>query len=415
VAERRHRVLALASHPVQYMSPIFRRMACHPGLDLHVAYCQLRGAKAGLDPEFGREIQWDVPLLERYSWSQLSNRGDGGESFFGLWNPGIWKLIRSGGYDAVLSFTGYRRVTFWIAWAASRLSKTAFLFGTDAIALSSRDGAYWKVALKKILWPILFRSADQVIVPSSGARELMVSLGLTADRVTLPPYTVDNAWWKEKSAQVDRAATRGTWGASTETGVILFCAKLQPWKRPADLLRAFAKAEFADAILVFAGDGPLRDALKAEAETLGVRSRVRFLGFVNQSQLPAVYTGADLMVLPSEYEPFAVVVNEAMCCGCPVVATDRVGASRDLIAPVAPQFVFPCGDVEALADILRKALADRAELQGLARAACAHIETWSPEQNISATVEAIEKAVKRRERATASAISNPAASTRSHE
>ena len=73
MTERKLRVLAVASHPVQYMTPIFRRMAKHPRLDLHVAYCSLRGAEAGHDPEFGTEVKWDVPLLDGYEWTQVPN------------------------------------------------------------------------------------------------------------------------------------------------------------------------------------------------------------------------------------------------------------------------------------------------------------------------------------------------------
>jgi glycosyltransferase involved in cell wall biosynthesis len=223
----------------------------------------------------------------------------------------------------------------------------------------------------------------------------MRSLGLPEKRVTLTPYSVDNDWWIEKASEVNRAVVRESWGATPETAVILFCAKLQAWKRPMDLLRAFRRVNLSNTLLVFAGEGPLRGQLESEASAEGISSRVRFLGFVNQSHLPAVYTAADLMVLPSEYEPFAVVVNEAMCCGCPVVASDRVGAARDLVAPVAPQFVFPCGDVEALASVLRDAFTDRSRLKSLARAARAHIQTWSPERNITATIEAIRIAVAR--------------------
>jgi len=387
--DRRYRVLAVATHPVQYMTPIFRRMAAHPLLDFQVAYCSLRGAEAGHDPEFGADIQWDVPLLDGYSWTHVPNRGSGAESFFGLFNPRMGKFIRSGKYDAVLCFVGYVRATFWMALLAAKLSKSAFLFGTDATTLAPRDGRAWKAAFKKILWPRLFRLADQVIVPSSGSRDVMLSLGIPGDGVTLTPYSVDNDWWMQQASQVHRSAVRGAWGAGPDTSVVLFCAKLQPWKRPADLLRAFAKANIPDALLLFAGEGPLRSQLESEAAALGVASSVRFLGFVNQSQLPAVYASADVMVLPSEYEPFAVVVNEAMCCGCPVVASDRVGAARDLVAPVAPQFVFPCRDVDALAKILTDVAADRARLQSVARAVPAHIQTWSPERNIAATVEAI--------------------------
>ena len=393
--ECRYNVLVIATRPVQYMAPLLRRMANHPAFDVQVLYCTLWGAKAVYDPEFDAEIQWDVPLLDGYSWRHVRNRGSGAESFFGLFNPDLWNLIRGGNFDAVLCFTGYRCATFWIALLAAKLSKIAFLFGTDATTTAPRDGHAWKIILKKILWPRLFRLADQVIVPSSGSLDLMISLGIPSERITITPYSVDNDWWIQQSSRVDRDATRALWGASPNHTVILFCAKLQPWKRPVDLLRAFAKADVQNALLLFAGKGPLQPQLESEAAALGVASRVHFLGFVNQSQLPAVYTSADLMVLPSEYDAFGVVVNEAMCCGCPVAASDRVGAAHDLIAPVAPQLVFPCGDVDTLAGILKDALADRTRLESVAATALAHIRSWSPERNVAATLDAIQLAVTR--------------------
>ncbi len=393
--DRRYRVLALASHPVQYQAPLFRRMAKHPSLDLQVAYCTLRGAEAGHDPEFGANIQWDVPLLDGYAWKHVPNRGSGADSFFGLFNPGLWKLIRSGNYDAVVSYVGYVRASFWVALAAAKLSRAAFLFGTDAVSLTPREGRAWKAKAKKYLWPWLFRLADQVIVPSSGSRDLMTSLAIPGDRVMLTPYSVDNDWWIRQSAQVDRNTVRAGWGATPNTVVILFCAKLQPWKRPLDLLRAFAKVTLSNAILVFAGDGPLRSQLESEAATLGIASSVQFLGFVNQTQLPAVYTSADLLVLPSVYDAFGVVVNEAMLCGCPVVVSDRVGAGRDLVAPVCSEFIYPCGDSDALAAILQRTHASLTWLSDLGSAARARMATWGPRENIAGTVEAIRISVDR--------------------
>lgn len=392
---RRLRVLFVASHPVQYQAPQFRRFAAHPDLDSHVAYCSLKGAEAAHDPDFGTIVQWDVPLLSGYAWSQIPNKGSGSESFFGLRNPDLWRLIRTGNFDAVVSFVGYVRSTFWIALAAAKRSKTAFLFGTDATTLVPRSGRGWKREIKKILWPRLFRLADQVIVPSSGSHDLMIELGIPDDRVTVTPYTVNNDWWTRESQKADRSAVRHSWGASSEEKIILFCGKLQPWKRPFDLLRAFAQVKPSNALLIVAGDGPLRPALESEAEKLGVSSRVRFLGFLNQSALPAVYSASDLMVVPSEYEPFAVVVNEAMCCGCSVAASDRVGAVRDLVAPVNPFFVYPCGDVAALAKLLQAAVADGDVLRVTKQSSVKHMESWSPEKNISTTLTALERAVLR--------------------
>ena len=396
MAEQRFRVLAVATHPVQYASPNFRRLAKHPELEFKVAYCSLRGAEAMHDPEFNTTVKWDVPLLDGYDWVEIRNQGSGGESFFGLHNPGLWRLIRHGNFDAVLCFTGYLRASFWIAYLAARFSRSAFLFGTDASTLASRRMSRWKLAAKKLLWPRLFSLADQVIVPSSATRDVMLSLKIPAERITLTPYCVDNDWWIAESRKVDRLAVRAAWGAAPSASVTLFCAKLQSWKRPMDLVRAFAIANSPDALLVFAGEGPLRPQLEKEAAALGIADRVRFLGFVNQSQLPAVYTSADILVLPSEYEPFAVVVNEASCCGCPVIASDRVGAARDLIAPANPDLIFPCGDIDALARILREYLSDRTQLANAARKASQQMDTWSPKDNIAATVEAIRMGVSRK-------------------
>lgn len=395
LAPERLRILAVAAHPVQYQAPLFRRLAARDDVELRVAYCSLRGAEPGHDPEFGTTVQWDVPLLEGYSWTHVPNHGNGGEGFWGLRNPGIWKMIRAGNFDAVFCYTGYLRATFWIAYAAAKLSGSAFLFGTDAVSLDARDGASWKRGIKRILWPALFRLADQVIVLSSGTRKLMASLGIAKERVTLIPYVVDNDWWIAASAGVDRTAVRSSWGAAPDDVVILFCAKLQPWKRPADVLRGFAKAKLSRARLVFAGEGPLRPALESEAASLGLGNRVRFLGFMNQSGLPPVYAASDLLVLPSEYEPFAVVVNEAMCCGCMAAVSDRVGAGLDLVAPVRRDFIFRCGDVDALALLLRQAAEDPQALRELGRAARARMESWSPRENIEATVEAARVAAAR--------------------
>jgi glycosyltransferase involved in cell wall biosynthesis len=392
------RVLLVASHPVQYSSPNFCLYAQDPRLEILVAYCSLLEAKLHLDLEFGVEVKWDVPLLEGYRWIAVKNRSwhPGLGSFFGLFNPRIWSLIRRGNFDAVVLYTGYAYATFWMAIAAAKLSGVPILFGTDAHGLAPLDGKQWKVKAKKYVWPHLFRLADAVIVPSSATWKLMRLLGISEDRLALTPYCVDNRWWIEKSKQADRRGVRARWNIPPDAVVVLFCAKLQPWKRPQDLLRAFAKAlAGTNGYLVFAGDGPLRPALEAETALLGISDRVRFIGFVNQSGLPEVYTAADLLVLPSGYEAFGVVVNEAMLCGCPVIVSDSVGAGLDLVREGETGFTFSTGDVEALCELLREALQSPERLKCIGEAARERMASWSPFQNLEGLAIALERAVQR--------------------
>lgn len=379
---RRKRLLIVAPHVVQYSSPLFRDIAQRGELALLVAYCSMQGAESGVDPGFGVKVSWDTPLLEGYPWASVPNRAPrpGLGHFFGLFNPGLWTLIRDERFDAVL-IAGYYFASAWIALAAAKCHGTPALFVSDSHSLRSwRAQSGWKLRIKKVLLRRIFSLVDAVIVSSTGGIEYLKSLGFPEARVVLAPTAVDNDWWIEQEAKVDHGAARAAWKIPDEATVALFCGKLQRWKGPADLLEAFARAKVADSYLAFAGDGPERSNLERRAIELGIASRVRFLGFLNQSQLPSAYRAADLFVLPSLFEPFGLVVNEAMLCGLPVAVSDRVGARFDLVRPGENGYVFPAGDVGALSAILGEILPDPEKRARMGAASRQRMETWSPRE-----------------------------------
>lgn len=117
---------------------------------------------------------------------------------------------------------------------------------------------------------------------------------------------------------------------------------------------------------------------------------------MNQTKLPAVYRSSDLFVLSSDYEPFGVVVNEAMLCGCPVIVSDRVGARFDLVRDGETGFVYPVGDVEFLTRLIAEILPDRDRLKRMANAARGRMANWSSAENIAGLVEAIDRAAQSR-------------------
>jgi len=393
-----NRLLIVAPHVVQYSSPLFREIAQRTQLNILVAYCSMQGAESGVDPGFGVKVSWDTPLLEGYPWTNIPNRAlrSGLGHFFGLFNPGLWTLIRDGHFDAVL-ICGYYFASAWIALAAAKCYGTPALFVSDSHSLQSwRAQSGWKVRIKKILLQRIFSLVDAVVVSSSGGIEYLKSLGFPEDRVVLAPSAVDNKWWTGQAAKVDRNAARAAWGIPAGSSVAFFCGKLQRWKGPLDLLEAFALANVPNSYLSFAGDGPERSNLERRAAELGLTDRVRFLGFLNQSQLPSAYCAADLFVLPSLFEPFGLVVNEAMLCGLPVAVSDRVGARFDLVRPDENGFVFPAGNVEALAAILRQILQDPERRAHMGAAARHRMETWSPREYADSFVRAVNLVAKGR-------------------
>ena len=212
--DRKLRVLTISSHPIQYGAPLFRLMARHPKLDFQVAYCSLRGAdSAAYDPEFGANVQWDVPLLDGYKWTHIPNRGNGAESFWAWRNTGLWHFIHRGNFDAVISHISYTRATFWIAYFAARSKSIPFIFGTDASSIQPRDASKLKLAAKKFVWPAVFGLAGQILTASSAGRDMMISLGFPPDRVSMTLDTVDNDWWLAQANAVNRDESRKQLGA----------------------------------------------------------------------------------------------------------------------------------------------------------------------------------------------------------
>jgi len=391
------KVFVLASHVVQYGSPLFRALASDPRLDLTFVYCSLQGAESGKDPEFGIEICWDEPLLDGYRWIHVPNkaRHPGLGRFFGLWNPGLWKLILTSKPDAVVFGTGYMYASFWLAVFAAWRSKAAVVFSSDTSTLAARDGARWKTWIKPFILGRVYKMADAVMVTSEAGKKVALHLGTPENQVRVLRSGMSKETWLARVKTFDRQTTRKELDIPPGAPVVFYCAKLQAWKRPLDLLDAFAKAAVHEAYLVFAGDGPQRQELVARAEALQVADRVRILGFVNLSRLPGFYNAADLFVLPSKYDPSPFVVLEAMFSGLPVILSDAVEGRLDMIHEGRSGYLYPCGDTDRLARTLRRILEDPAHLAQLKEGVNQQMESWKIEDYLHSWIEAVEIAIQR--------------------
>jgi glycosyltransferase involved in cell wall biosynthesis len=113
---------------------------------------------------------------------------------------------------------------------------------------------------------------------------------------------------------------------------------------------------------------------------LGVQDEVSFSGFINQSELPRVCAASDLFVLPSEQEPWGLIVNEVMCAGLPVVVAEEVGCVPDLVHDGRNGLLVRAGDVESLTDALRRLVRGHAERAEMGRQSLEVIRPWSYER-----------------------------------
>jgi glycosyltransferase involved in cell wall biosynthesis len=151
--------------------------------------------------------------------------------------------------------------------------------------------------------------------------------------------------------------------------LVLTPARLHPQKGHTYLIAA--AAETPGATFVFAGDGPLRQALETEARERHVSDRCVFLG--ERTDVPELLSAADLVVLPSLFEGLPVSVLEAMAAERPVIAT-AIGGTDEAITSEVTGLLVPPRDPPALAAAIRRLLGDPALAQRLAAAGRARVE-----------------------------------------
>jgi glycosyltransferase involved in cell wall biosynthesis len=146
------------------------------------------------------------------------------------------------------------------------------------------------------------------------------------------------------------------------------------------LLDAWAKAVTGrpEWTLRVYGDGPERERLEQQAETLGVAGSVRFLGPTNE--VPRVMSDGSILVSASRAEGFPMTLLEAMACGLPCVAADCAPGVRELVRPGQTGYLAPPGNTDLLAERLGRLMDDQAARERMGQAALSLVAAYSPDE-----------------------------------
>jgi len=257
-------------------------------------------------------------------------------------NPGVLVELHRLRPDVVVS-GGYSVLAEQLAIAYCKATGTPYLLHSESHHLKPRPRAVR--AMKQVaLRPVIGGAAAGLAVGSLSASYLE-SYGLDRGRIRIVPNTIDVAAF---ASAADQARTREA--AIREelrlpSSFVLYVGRLVAGKGVLELLEALDRLGPEAPHVVAAGDGPLA------GQVAGSRT-VLHLGFQPTQRLIELYALAERAVVPSRAETWGVSVNEALACGCPVVATDAVGAAYDLIEDGVNGYVVPEGDVAALAAAL---------------------------------------------------------------
>jgi glycosyltransferase involved in cell wall biosynthesis len=215
-----------------------------------------------------------------------------------------------------------------------------------------------------------FRSADAWLAGGSRHARDVVRLGADPSRTVIAPLT----------ALGPNPPLERTGLLVPDQPRYLFVGRFIERKGIDVLLSAFRRVDRGE--LWLAGDGPLRSYVEGEANG---DPRIRLLGYATEESLPDLYREADVLMVPSLFEPWGLVVHEGLAYGLPVIATDQVAAADDLIDSGVNGYVVPAGSDEALAEAMGS-VAEWAPLHW--REAAVRTRTTLPKFSIDTAAEA---------------------------
>jgi glycosyltransferase involved in cell wall biosynthesis len=326
------RICFVVSHPIQYIAPLYQRLARRHDIAIKVFFTWHAGGEATEDRGFGRAIAWDIPLTEDYEFELVPNvaAAPGTDRFFGLRNPTLLDRVMAWRPDVV-------HVTGW-AWLSHlqllrvlhRRGVPTLFFGDSHVLDDKRSGLRWHIksaVLRRVYsWPTC------VLTVGSANRAYFEGFGVAPAKLYRCPHSIDVGRFGGAAEELERQASRWRSELQIASGqrVLLYAGKFVPKKRPIELMRAVEQLCDRSVVLVLAGGGELQEEIDAIAAANP--SRFRVLPFQNQSRMPIVYRLGDIFVLPSGHgESWGLAVNEALACGRPVIVSDRVGCAHDVV------------------------------------------------------------------------------------
>ena len=313
--ERPLRVAILPPAPAHYREPLFEALAAVPWLELTVVYQSARQASWDAAPGF-------FTTEHRYPARHLGSRQRArpGRSPI-VWPVGLERALSAADPDVVVAVEYGAASLRALSWC--RIRHRGFVILSDCTP--QIDALLSPMQLR--LHRVLARHAERMIVVSSAGRERLERFGVAAQRIVVAPQA---GALEPMRAAAALAAGQGPIAPAPPPLVVLSAGRLVPDKNFATLINAVADADPSGTRLTLeiAGSGAEGASLRALSAQRGIG--VRFHGAVAPAEMAARYARAHVFALVSTFEPFGVVIREAVAAGLAIIASETAGAAGDI-------------------------------------------------------------------------------------
>ena len=307
------KIVLVANLPPPYRVPIYQRIAALPEVHLHVLFCCRREPNR----------QWDLPPLD-FDHSFLHEQFFTFDERYIHNNPDVLLHLFRLAPDVVV-INGFNPTHLYAALYAI-VRRCLLVPMTDGTAMSEKNLTF----LHRVIRRLVYSRSDAFIAASQGGIRLYKQYGIAPDRCYLSCLCADNRAYALEAKVNDERHQAGT----EKLYDFIFSCRIEPVKNP--LFALDVAVEVAQKLqrkirIVFVGSGSMASLVREAAEQQAAYIEAHFTGFATQGQLPSLYHSARILLMPTRWDPWGIVVNEACAAGLPVIVSPAAGAAGELI------------------------------------------------------------------------------------
>jgi glycosyltransferase involved in cell wall biosynthesis len=361
------KVAFVFTHEIQYFTNVLDELHHRGNVDLLSIYAN--HTQAIIDPGFNRTINWDNRPAPCFPSVVLANRPEKfGGRYSSTWCRGIFRELSR--YDPdVVHLNGYSAVIQWLAWLWAVMHRKAIIVRGDGDTLGGarKSGG---TRLGRLLARLFTSRARHVFFQGVENKGFWMQRGAKPEAMSWIPCVPDNLIYRksEFTTAEERQRFRAEAGAGAHETVFLVSGKLDARKRPQDAIEVISKLKDMPCRIWFLGSGPLEKSLQKLAGKLCVSERIHWWGFRNQTEIPKILQASDVLLHPSQQDPWPYSVLEGAMSGLALLLSNQTGSHPDLISRAGAGLIFKCGDLDDLSRVMRQFAFD-AEKRAVFRAA----------------------------------------------
>lgn len=255
----------------------------------------------------------------------------------------IWKYVKKYHPDIVV-IGGYSTNTEIMNLLTSKLHKEKIFLNFDGINIEN----IYKKTLKDFIKKLLIRSADKYLISGDITYKFLEKFGVDRKDIYIYPFTslYASEVMNDILSQDEKGLLKQTLNMPEDKIIISVGSFIE--RKGFDILLKAAQLMTGNIGIYIVGDKPSKEYIKMADKVKGIK--VHFIEFQRKEMLMDYYKASDLFVLPTRYDAWGLVINEAMANGLPIITTDHCVAGLELIENGVNGYIVPINDYIGLRD-----------------------------------------------------------------